>query len=298
MIEGWLFFSLLASLLFFFFFLFDKYFVDKEVDDYVFGGSIYTLPLFLVMLAIGFFKSGLVFDSLPVLTGVLAGGLYTVILIFYLKGVSEEDVSRFVPVLSLNTVLIAVISALFLGENLGIPVYGGIFLTVAGAYFISLENPISSLEQFQSSKAVLLAVGVAFIQALRDIIIEVGSSQAPIWSLVFWMGMGGTILSTTILFTLKRNKIKQVKEHRDFILVGGMRSLGYLSFMVAISLGSVTLASATLKTNGMFVFLGATLLSLRNKMLHESKDRKIILQKFLASAMIVAGIVVMKLFSA
>ena len=112
------------------------------------------------------------------------------------------------------------------------------------------------------------------------------------------MGIGGTILSTSTLLIFRKNKLGEISNHKQFIAVGSMRSLGYLSFMIAISLGSVTMSSAVLKTNGMFVFFGATLLSLSGKMLSESKDKKIILQKFLASGMIVTGVIVMELFSA
>jgi len=298
MIDGWLFFSLLASVLFALTGLFDKFFVDTEIDDYVFGGCIYSLPLLLVMTALGLYRSDLVYQSFSSTLGMIAGALYFIVLVFYLKGVSEEDVSRFIPSLSLNTVFIAVISALFLGEGLGLVVYLGILMTVAGAFLISLEDPLSSLDEFQSSKAVLLALGIAVLQAIRDIVIKLGSNQVEIWSMILWMGIGGTILASTTLLTQRKNKLYQIKDHKEFIAVGGMRSLGYLSFMIAISLGSVTLASAVLKTNGMFVFLGATALSLSGKMLHESKDKKIILQKFLASAMIISGVIIMKVFSA
>lgn len=297
MIDGWLFFSLLASVLFAATGLFDKFFVDTEIDDYVFGGTIYTLPLVLVMTAIGLLKSDLFYHVSSMIIGSIAGGLYFTILVLYLKGVSEEDVSRFIPSLSVNTVIIAIISALFLGENLGLLVYLGILMTVAGAFLISLENPISSLREFQSGKAVGLALVIAGLQATRDILIKLASSNVEIWTIVLWMGIGGTFMSTLTLLTFRREKLQEIKEHKEFIAVGGMRSLGYLSFMIAISLGSVTMASAVLKTNGMFVFFGATLLSLSGRMLNESKDRRVILQKFLASGMIVTGVIIMEFFA-
>lgn len=297
MIDGWLFFSLLASVLFAATGLFDKFFVDTEIDDYVLGGTIYTLPLVLVMTAIGLLKSDLFYHSSSMIIGSIAGGLYFTILVLYLKGVSEEDVSRFIPSLSVNTVIIAIISTLFLGENLGLLVYLGILMTVAGAFLISLENPISSLREFQSGKAVGLALVIAGLQATRDILIKLASSNVEIWTIVLWMGIGGTFMSTLTLLTFRREKLQEIKEHKEFIAVGGMRSLGYLSFMIAISLGSVTMASAVLKTNGMFVFFGATLLSLSGRMLNESKDRRVILQKFLASGMIVTGVIIMEFFA-
>ncbi|MFB6116046.1 MAG: EamA family transporter [Candidatus Nanosalina sp.] len=298
MIDGWLFFSLLASVLFAATGLFDKFFVDTEIDDYIFGGTIYTIPLVLIMTAIGLVKSDIFYHSQSMMIGSIAGGLYFTILVLYLKGVSEEDVSRFIPSLSVNTVIIAIISALFLGEKLGVVVYLGILMTVVGAFLISLENPVSSLREFQSGKAVALALIIAGLQATRDILIEVASSNVEIWTVVLWMGIGGTALSTLTFLAFRREKIGQIKNHKEFIAVGGMRSLGYLSFMIAISLGSVTMASAVLKTNGMFVFFGATVLSLSGRMLDESKDRKIILQKFLASGMIVTGVTTIKLFAA
>lgn len=297
MVEGWFFFSLLASVLFAITGLFDKFFVETEIEDYVFGGCIYALPLLLVMTVIGFFNSSIVFQSALTGLGLSAGVLYFVILIFYLKGVSEEDVSRFIPSLSINTVFIAVTSVLFLGESFGILVYLAILMTVTGAFLISLEDPVSSLQDFQSGKAVVLALGVAGLQAVRDVFIKLASNQTEIWAVVFWMGIGGTITSFSTLIALKRNKLHQLKDHKGFITVGGLRSLGYLSFMIAVSLGSVTLASAVLKTNGMFVFLGATALSFTGKMIHEDKDKKILLQKLIASGMIVAGVILIELFT-
>ena len=298
MIDGWLFFSLIASLLFAVTELFDKFFVDREIEDYIFGGIIYALPLVIVMTILGFVKSSLIYHFQSILFGSIAGGLYFTVLVLYLKGISQEDVSRFIPTLSLNTVFIAVISVFLLGESLGYFIYTGILMTVTGAFLISLENPLSSLKEFQSGKAVFLALGIAALQAIRDILIKTSSNNVEIWTIVLWMGIGGTFISFLNLIMFRKDRVGEIKDHKRFIGVGGIRSLGYLSFMIAISLGSVTMASAVLKTNGMFVFFGATILSISDRMLNESKERKVILQKFLASGIIVSGVIILELFSA
>jgi uncharacterized membrane protein len=295
MIEGWLFFAILAALMFAVTEIFDKHFVDKDVKDYVGVGSVYSAPLFVIFTAIGLYRAGLNLNTETMLVGLFAGALYSINLMLYMKGVSEGEISRFIPLLSINTVFIAILSALFLGENLGLMAYIGAGMAVLGSFLISLESPLSSLNHFSSGKAVLMALSVAGIIAIRDVTIKFGSQEATLWPIILWMGPGGLLTSIIVLKISGRKGLGIIMENPRLVATGGLRSIAYIPYAVSISIGSATLASAALKLNGLFVFIAATALTYSGKMIHEQKNRRVILQKLIASLTIITGVVLMNL---
>lgn len=73
--------------------------------------------------------------------------------------------------------------------------------------------------------------------------------------------------------------------------VGGLRSLGFLFYTVAISLGPAAKASAVLKLNSMLVFAGATVIGFfAPEFIEEDTGKRKVLQKLIASSFIILGV--------
>ncbi|MFB6209297.1 MAG: EamA family transporter [Candidatus Nanohaloarchaea archaeon] len=295
--EVYLFFAVLAALIFASASLLSKHYLDIEIDDHLFAGSVFGLPFFLLFIALGVYRGNIIFSGLFSVASFSAGALYSVILILYLRGLSEEEASRFIPTIALNTIFLAIMSFFLLGQKFSIIEYLGMFLAVSGSILISLENPLNDLLELHSEIGTILAVGIALLIAFRDTMIEFATQSYDLWSALLWMGAGGVIFSLSVIFLTRRNKFafNEFKGQSHMLGVGSLRSFGFLAYTVAISLGPAAKASAILKLNGMLVFMGATLIGLfRPGFIEEDTGKWKVFQKFIASSMIIAGVLLVR----
>lgn len=295
--ELFLVFSVAAAFLFASASLLSKHFLDIGVEDHVFVGSIFGWPFFGLFMALGLYKGGVVMETVFAASSFAAGALYSLILMLYLKGLHEQEASRFIPTLALNTVFLAILSFIFLGQGFSLIEYLGIGLTVLGAILMSLENPLESLKDFNSKLGVVLAVIVAALIAVRDLLLDFATLSFDIWPALLWMGLGGLAFSLSVLLISRRDKLNYsaFRDSFDMLGVGFVRSTGFLSYAIAISLGPATKASAVLKLNGMLVFLGATLIALvKPGYIEEEVDGWKVPQKFIASALIIVGVLLVR----
>ncbi|MFB6115152.1 MAG: EamA family transporter, partial [Candidatus Nanohalobium sp.] len=271
--EAFILFAAFAAVLFASASILSKHFLDLEIEDHVFTGAVFGWPFFLLFTALGLLKGTFFFKPAFSITMAAAGGLYSVILILYLKGLSEGEASRFIPTLAVNTIILAVLSFIFLGKTFTLGEYFGMFLTFAGATVLSLETSLKEIK-LNSRKASGLALLTAFLIASRDLLMDFATASFSIWSGFLWMGIGGLATSLTVLTVSRKGKlgIENLKEHSKMIGVGGLRATGFLAYAVAISLGPAAKASAVLKLNSMLVFLGATTLAIVNPALLRKKQ--------------------------
>lgn len=292
---SWVIFALSAALVWAGVNLFDKFVVDNEISDFWIAGSVCGVSLFLFQGAGSLILGNFSISLQNILPGFVAGILYTIALFAYYYGMKEEDVSRFIPTTSVSTVFVAVLSFAFLGESFNIYVYTGIASTVIGAFLISLEDPIHSLENFQSGHATLLAFLAAFLFASRDVIYKFATYQLTEWSALFWMSIGGLITSSLVLIRKKDNLQEKKLGIIHLSFIGILTAIGYFFMAKAISLGPVSLVSATLKTQLIAVFIGSITLSKINKGVSEEIDKTILLQKTLAIALIISGVITIQI---
>ena len=276
--------------------LFDKYVVDHEIKDYILTTVLCSISTFVVIGAFSGFMGGRVTGI--GLTHISLGFLYTLALMAHYSGISQEDVSRFAPTLAVDTLFITFFSFLFLGERFSLPVYGGVLSVVAGAFLISLDDPVHSLKKFQSKNGVILAVIAALIFASRDIIFKFSLADSSYWTALLGMSIGG-LLSTLFLIVYRRKKMinsnKKGMEH--LLIIGVTTALGYICFALSINIGPVSLASAIVKSQNLIIFAAATALQkLHPGVVDEKTSKKILAQKSIAITMIVAGLLLVQLY--
>ncbi|WP_414837246.1 EamA family transporter [Candidatus Nanosalina sp. VS9-1] len=289
--ELWILFALAAAVGWAFVVLLDKFVIDSELDDPMGTGGLHAFFNCLAVVVISYFIGGFSFNPGTLFAGVLIGGLYVLANYFWFSGVGSEEVSRFAPVLSFDIVFISVLSFIFLGELLTPLAYAGVALTVLGCILISLEDPLHSLRKMKSSWGLAAALASAFAYSVREVIFKHVSTGIEIWPLLFYFGIMGMLFSAPLIYR-SREAIKENTEGLELMMLSGLVSgVAQATFFLAVSLGSVVLVSTITKTRFLLIFFAATAISkLHPEIIHEPLDRKILVQKLVATLLIVIGV--------
>ncbi|MFB6213885.1 MAG: EamA family transporter [Candidatus Nanohaloarchaea archaeon] len=294
----WFFFALLTGFIYGGVELFDKFVLNQEVSRASISAIVAKVPNFLIFAAVGIIQTEIIFSLTNFILGFILASLYIVSSYFYYEGISQEDVSRFIPTLSVNSVFIVILSFLFLGESFGVSEYVGMFLTIAGAILISVEKPQRGIHIFQSRKAVLMGIIAALLWAVRDIFLKIGTSSVDIFLLLFWIGVNGIFLTLlSSVFAYHRMEDSEMRGYEHLLIIGSLTAMGYLTFIKSLSLGPVSLASVIVKIDSAIVFVGSIIISkLHPGIIREKLDRDVLIQKALALLMIIAGVILIQLF--
>ncbi len=276
--------------------LFDKYVVDHEIKDYILTTVMCSFSAFLVIGFFSGFMGGRISEVTPV--HISLGLLYTLALMAYYSGIGREDVSRFAPTLAVDTLFITFFSFLFLGERFSLPVYGGVISVVAGAFLISLDDPVHSLKKFQSKNGVMLAVAAALIFASRDVIFKFSLSNSSYWTALLGMSIGGMISALVLTVYRRRRVIKSSNKGLEHLLIIGVTTaLGYICFALSINTGPVSLASAVIKSLNIIIFAAATAIQkLHPEVVDEDTGKKVLIQKSAAITLIITGLLLIQLY--
>ena len=291
--ELWIFLAIGSALGWALIVLLDKFVIESEIDNAMGTGGLHAFFNCLAVSSIAFYLGGFTLDMYLVLAGLLLGGLYVLANYFWFAGVGSEEVSRFAPVLSFDVVFISILSFIFLQETFTPLVYGGIGLTVLGCILISLEDPLKSFSKMKSRWALIAALSSAFAYSVREVIFKHVSAQADTWTILFYFGTAGMIFSILLIYKAKED-IKGKTEGLELMTLSGLISgIAQTSFFLAVSLGPVSLVSTITKTRFFLIFFAATAISrLHPEIIHEPLERKILIQKLLATGMIIIGVLI------
>lgn len=289
----WIVFTLFAAVGWMSADLLSKFIMDKEIKDGVVAAGTVGISQFIPTAIIPLFFAGVVFTPAVAIPSFMVGIFYSLGILFYYVGIGKEEVSRFIPALSTTAIFTAVFAFVFIGESFNLWVYVGIIAVVSGAILISLE----SLGHFQSLKGFSLSIIAAIFFASRNVSLKIATSSTSLWSALFWVGVGGSIVSAIFLVS-KRSKLKKsIKGGEHMFEVGLLCVVAYFAYAKAISLGPVSLASAILKVKILLIFVASTLITrLRPSFISEEIDKKTIVQKAIAIILIIGGIVLIQLF--
>jgi len=273
--------------------LLDKFVLDSEIENPYLGAGLHctfnSLTITVVALYFGEIHWSLDFA----VAGTVIAGLYVAANYLWFSGVKKEEVSRFAPVLSVDVLFIALFSLIFLGQSFSLGVYAGMSLTVVGSILISLEDPLKNLSKVKSKWALGLAIGSAFLFAVREIFFKYFTGTIETWNLIFYFGLTGTILSSTLIFK-ERKGLKNHLEGIELLAASGVLSGFALAvFYQAIAIGPVSLVSTITKTRFLLIFFGATLITrLHPEIIHEPLEKRILIQKMIATIMIITGVTI------
>ena len=214
---------------------------------------------------------------------------YNGAVILYYRACQKEEISRLVPALKVETVFVLLLSFLFLGEILSPVRYGGIALLIIGAVIISFKAG-----KRPAPSAVAMVMGVGILIALRNIVLKVAGGQ-DLFAVLAWVGMGGLLVGI-VLFGIHhphiRRKAKKGIEH--LVLINVLSIAFFLLFTWAVSLAPVSMVSAVISSQVLFVFLIALFLSKTHMhIIKEEMRESTLLLKGAALGLIILGLVLM-----
>jgi uncharacterized membrane protein len=231
----------------------------------------------------------------PTVLFAMAVGLFPLLAFwFYSKALMVEEISRITPLFQFIPIFVVLLSVIFLNEILSVQRYFGVAIIVIASILISYRNSksgksLSSALKFMIPFSVVLAVHAILEKFLLNYI--------DYWSLFFWNILGAFC---GILFLLTFSKprkeftetVPAVGKRAFFlVLVGeGVYFLGTICWLIAASMGYVSLISAFAGLQHFFVFIYVLLSSLFvPNLLKEEISKGVIVLKISAIALMFAG---------
>ncbi|PIR93977.1 hypothetical protein COT97_03695 [Candidatus Falkowbacteria bacterium CG10_big_fil_rev_8_21_14_0_10_39_11] len=284
----WVLFTLIAMLFWTAVNILDKYIVSHELRDPILTTTIFGVTLYLLFIIFAVLSGTITTSISVIILSLVAGICYTIALLGYYYSMQRLEVSRFVPILAVEPLVISILAFIFFAEKFSWVAYLGILFIVAGSILISHEK---ASQKKHSKKILLLAFLAMAVFAIRNLLIEAATLVETVPTVMFWFGVGGIIIPIgLIIFHHPHLREKAEKGVQHLIVTGILSAMAMIFFTKAISVGPITLVVAFISTKPLLVFIVATLLSfLHPKILRERISTSILLKKSLATAFIVAG---------
>mgnify|MGYP001315784334 CR=1 FL=1 len=290
----WLFYALLAPLLFSVVNILDKVLRDKHLGTHamtISGGLASLLVFFFLMPFVDFSITPLIF-----LCGILVGALFFLAGFPYFHALSIEEVSRVAPLWNFEAPITLVLAYLFLKEELVANEYIGFILVVLGAFLLVTRN---MRKEFIPNKAFFLMIGATLLTAAGVVITKWLFSTASFLTVQTLIFLGSGMSASFILLFLKKqrkNYFKEIKNVRKSVLTKYFARASFLiagitTFNFAVLLGSPSLTVALGGLAGLSVFVFATLSTLfKPHIIKEVIDRKTLLIKTVAITTVLIGV--------
>jgi len=224
------------------------------------------------------------------------GGI--VIMLYILK---KEEISQVIPVVYTYPVFVAIMAVPLLGETLYYREWLAIIMVVAGAILVSFRQSSSGSVVWRV-KPLLILFGSGLLMAMADITSKYALNYISSWNML-WVSEF-CMVGIFILTSLRPHMLRQLANMKqkgstmawivfNEILVPIMLLLMFL----ALKTGPVSLVSTIVGgSRPVFVFVFAFILScLFPRFIEWHADRRMLVLRFLAIAMIVGGITVIQL---
>jgi uncharacterized membrane protein len=213
---------------------------------------------------------------------------------FYSKALMVEEISRITPLFQFIPIFVVLLSVVFLNEILSAQRYFGVAIIIIASILISYRNSTSGKSL---SSALKFIIPSSLVLAVHAILEKFLLGYIDYWSLFFWNILGAFC---GILFLLTFSKprrefaeaVNAVGKRAFFVVfVGeGVYFLGTICWLIAASMGYVSLVSALAGLQHFFVFIYVLLSSLFvPHHLKEEMTRGVIALKISAIALTFAG---------
>ena len=283
---SWVLLALGAALLWTAVNIIDKHVLSHELHDPILATVCSSTALFCLFTIVSLFHGSIALPATTRGIAVFAGICYSIAILLYYEAISKEEVSRAMPVFGLIPIFVAILAFFLLGETFTTLTYLGIGLIVIGAILVSLRKL-----DFHFKTAFFMAVVSSLFFAFRNVSTKVATLHNSIWAILFWIGIGGGFVTILLLVAHHPHIRKRAKLGIKYlIIVGILMAVAFFAFTFAITTGPVSLVSALIQTQPVFVFFAATLLSRYwPGFIYEKISKDILLQKSLAIIMIVIG---------
>jgi len=229
---------------------------------------------------------------------VLSGAMRAAAAFLMLYAMRTEEVSRIIPVVHANPVVVAILAVPLLGESLGYLQWLAILMTVAGAMLISLKGR-GREARLRRSFGMLVASSVLF--GVAAVATKYASESVSFWNMysVTAIALGGGFLLVSLRPTVVRELRAMPGRNATLAVIGGNELIALAGIVLsfwAIENGPVSLVSTVLGIRPFFVFLWALALSrLLPAVLDEGFTRGTVVLKVVSIALVVGGVAMINL---
>lgn len=229
----------------------------------------------------------------------LAGFLFGLGALFMFMALKQGETSRIIPIIGgLQPLIVLPLAWYWLGEAVGVFFIFALLLIVAGTFLISYESGKLRKRAYiwSAISAIFFAISIV---ATKDAFDSQGSFITP-----FVISRLGSVLFGFLLLINPRNlrgliqEITQPKAQSGLLFfisqgAGALASI-LLNFAFAISSGVTTIINALQSIQYIFLLVGVIILSkFFPKVLKEELGKKILIQKIIATTLIIVGIILL-----
>ena len=213
---------------------------------------------------------------------------------FYSKALMVEEISRITPLFQFIPIFVVLLSVIFLNEILSAQRYLGIAVILTASVLISYRSTKSGRS---ISSALKFMIPFSLVIAVHSILEKFLLSYIDYWSVFFWNILGAFC---GILFLLTFSKPR--REFTETVTSVGKRTYlvmfagegvyfaGAISWLIAASMGYVSLVSAFAGLQHFFVFIYVLFSSLfMPKLLKEETTKGVVALKIVAIGLMVLG---------
>jgi len=270
----------------------DRFFVSAKARN---SGVmlVYTGIANVFVVAVFALFFGLVVPTLPILAVLLASGAFWAFAAaLYYATLKRQDVSSAMPVLKLDTIFLAILAFVFLGESFGLLTYAGIAMVVAGAILVSLKK--SGLGRFTFDKAFWLAVGSALLFAVSELLLKAGVGGAVPVQAFLWQRIGSIAVYLVLGVFHAREFTAGLSRHRKAsavllfsstvsVLAGLLLAMAFVAFYA-------TLVNTVTAVRPLLIVVFTLLLArFKPSILKENFDKRTLVLKAAAAVLVVVG---------
>ena len=276
----------------------DKYLVERFFKDSDVGALLIFTALIGVpgMPLIAAFTDVTSIGRTGIIVTSVSGLLYLTAIYFYLRALQQEEASVIAPLFQTSTLFTYIIAYFVLHETLnGWQLFGGA-LVMASAV-VSSYDP-GGTHRFKWSVVAPILVCTAVL-AGSSVMFKYFAIQDAFWPVTFWSFAGQAVFGAVLLAIpeIRRQFFGMFRKHpgpviginaaNELINLGGGLAARYASL-----LGPVSLVQAIGGTTSFFVFAFGVILSLFFPNLgRENLSRRNLIQKGIAVALIIAGVI-------
>jgi drug/metabolite transporter (DMT)-like permease len=278
----------------------DKYLVER----YFKHGSVAVLMVFTAIIGalalppIWLFQPGVVaLDPQSMEVIAVSGMLYMGAIYFYLQALQTEEASTIAPFFQAAGIFGLILGYLVLGENISLFQVIGALLIIAGSVILSLRFGRGAGRI--KTRLVVLMLACALAIALSSLIFKFFAVRDEFWTTTFWSFAGQALFGVILmLIASNRQQFKRMMRSNTnaMLSANGVNEVinlgGNLGARYALLFAPLGIVQAITSTTSFFVLFFGVILSLFfPKLGREEIGIGSLMQKFIAIAFIVAGVV-------
>jgi len=273
--------------------IYDKHIITDELRDPFLCTTVYGVIIFILLPAMTFITKQAVW--LPfniILASIVAGIALGAAIFFYYKSLSHEEVSRVMPMMELVPLFTLILATIFLNEIFSFIRYIGMALLIVGGFLISIKR--HKKKKFYLTPVIITVIIASILFAVRSILIRYSTLYASSMQIIFWIALGQLVVAL-ILFAFHHPRIVskiQIRGFKHLVIIDVISALTFILYVYTIKIApAISLVSVFGAVQSAFVFVMAIVLSKVGKIVREPLEKNILIQKMIAIALIIIGVI-------